>query len=181
MRTCRDCRLEKSLDDFPRDKNRALGRGYICKPCMAHRTKLWYRANKEKSLETGKRWREANREKQRASSRKHYAKNAERLRSRSRELNARPEGKARSRREWLKRKYGLTPDQWTHLFQMQQGACAICRSPSPGSKRGWHTDHDHRTHRVRGILCHSCNVMLGAARDSVTILDLGKAYLRAYS
>jgi hypothetical protein len=102
-----------------------------------------------------------------------------RLRARSRELNARPEAKRRSRAGWLKRKYKLSEQDWLYLFSIQQGACAICRSPSPGSKRGWHTDHDHRTGKVRGILCHPCNMMLGGARDCAAILESGKAYLRA--
>lgn len=180
-RLCRDCSEEKPLDDFPRNKSRPLGRGYVCRPCAAARTKAWTAKNKARAAATGKRWREANRDKQRASSRAYYARNTERLRERSRELNARLEVKAAQRWVWIKRKYGLTRDQWLHMFSMQQGACACCRSPNSGSKRGWHTDHNHRTQKVRGIVCHQCNMMIGAARDSIAILECGKEYLRAYS
>lgn len=177
-RTCTDCKSELPLEEFSRDKNRPLGRSYICKPCMSARAKAWAKKNKARASAKGRQWREANREKVRASSRASYAKNAERLRARSRVLSQRPEAKAASRRDWLKRKYGLTPADWTFMFGMQGAACAICRNPSPGSKRGWHTDHDHRTGKVRGILCHKCNVLLGAAVDSPAILELAKAYLR---
>jgi hypothetical protein len=177
-RTCSDCKKHMLLDEFSRDKNRPHGRSYLCKPCVRARVKAWTKKNTARARATGKRWRENNREKMRASSRASYARNAERLRARSRELSKRPEAKAASRRDWLKRKYGLTPEDWTFRFGAQGGACAICRNPDPGSKRGWHTDHDHRTGKVRGILCHKCNVLLGAAVDSPAILELAKAYLR---
>jgi hypothetical protein len=177
-RACNDCNKRKLLDDFPRDKNRPLGRGYICKTCAVVRTRAWYKTNKKRALTNSKRWRETNRLKQRASSRKYYAKNATRLRARSRELNARPEAKAAARWCWVKRKYGLTKEQWLDIFEVQGRRCACCRSAEPSSKRGWHTDHDHKTEKLRGIVCHPCNVMLGAARDSIEILEAGKRYLR---
>lgn len=106
-----------------------------------------------------------------------YQKN----RARPRRLLPAAELKENARWAWIKRKYGLTREQWLWMFSMQGGACACCRSPDPGSKRGWHTDHNHRTQKVRGILCHPCNMMIGAARESLRVLDCGKEYLRAYS
>jgi len=35
----------------------------------------------------------------------------------------------------------------------------------------------HASNIVRGLLCHACNVMLGAARDKPEILKLGAEYL----
>lgn len=181
-RTCSDCEKHQPLENFGRSKSRPLGRTYICKPCVGLRTHAWYLKNKGRAKATGKRWREGNREKQRASSRAHYARNAERIRKQTNARRA-ADPKSRDVTRWngIRRNYGLTRERWLWMFSMQNGACACCRSPDPGSKNGWHTDHDHRTGKVRGILCHKCNVMIGAARDSAAILDLGKAYLRAYS
>lgn len=38
---------------------------------------------------------------------------------------------------------------------------------------GYDTDHDHRTGLVRGLLCHSCNNLVGSIENSVkkTIMD----------
>lgn len=63
------------------------------------------------------------------------------------------------KRSWishLKRKYGLTLDQWSALLISQSGLCAICSEPM----REPHTDHCHQTERVRGLLCNNCNVRL---------------------
>lgn len=38
-------------------------------------------------------------------------------------------------------------------------------------------DHDHETGKVRGLLCNSCNVMLGHSKDDVAILQKGIEYL----
>lgn len=84
--------------------------------------------------------------------------------------------KARSRR--LLRVYGLTTNQWNDLFDSQGRCCAVCKSPTPKGRRGWHTDHDHDTGEVRGILCHLCNVALGAVEDSPEVLKELILYLQ---
>jgi hypothetical protein len=68
---------------------------------------------------------------------------------------------AARRKEHIKGRYGLTIEQWQAMFDAQGRKCAICRRTDSGWKRGWHTDHDHETGRLRGILCHLCNRTLG--------------------
>lgn len=75
------------------------------------------------------------------------------------------------------RNYGLTDEQYKHIFIMQGERCAICWSKDHNS-RNWHVDHDHQTGKVRGILCHDCNHMLGGARDNPTALARGVQYLQ---
>jgi hypothetical protein len=73
---------------------------------------------------------------------------------------------ARRRRYRLKERYGLTLDEWEAVFAAQGHCCAICKmTTSSRSNRTWCTDHDHETHKVRGILCHFCNWMLGKMKD----------------
>lgn len=83
------------------------------------------------------------------------------------------------RRSWLKRKYGITPEQYDDLLAAQGGVCAICGDPSEDS-RGYrmHVDHCHDTGRVRGILCGPCNRGLGNFEDDVDRLLAAVAYLR---
>lgn len=67
------------------------------------------------------------------------------------------------------RKHGLTPEQWNEMFAAQGFRCAACKTSEPTSlgqpKNRWHTDHNHKTGNVRGILCARCNVTLGHAQD----------------
>lgn len=52
---------------------------------------------------------------------------------------------------------------------------------NPRTRKGWIVDHDHKTGKVRGIVCNACNSMLGQARDSAEILWKGIFYLTRHS
>jgi uncharacterized protein YlaI len=47
------------------------------------------------------------------------------------------------------------------MYDAQNGRCAICRKSLEYADV--HTDHDHVTNRVRGLLCPLCNSRLGFA------------------
>ena len=89
-------------------------------------------------------------------------------------LSNTPEGKRiRTRRNKLRTKYHMTVDEWETLFNAQGRCCANqnCRVTEPKDKRGyWHTDHDHLTGKIRGILCRTCNLALGQVNDSTAVL-----------
>lgn len=77
----------------------------------------------------------------------------------------------------LKRRYGISLVEWNTLFEKQCFSCAICGSAEPKSKRGWHTDHDHKNNKVRGILCATCNRILPEDAD-VEVLYHAIEYLQ---
>jgi hypothetical protein len=82
------------------------------------------------------------------------------------------------RQDWrLKKKYGISLTDWHNLFTRQENKCAACQTTDPGSKLGWHTDHDHNTGKLRGILCHHCNTILGRIKDNPTPLYALANYL----
>lgn len=69
-----------------------------------------------------------------------------------------------TRRKWnLSIRYGLTPDQVDAMIQEQDGNCAICVDPLP---ERFHIDHNHKTGKVRGLLCSSCNLRLTIVEDA---------------
>ena len=79
------------------------------------------------------------------------------------------------RRRKYQVRYGITEDERQAMVDAQGGVCAICKG-LPGSK-GLHIDHCHETGRVRGMLCYSCNTLLGNAHDNPDILLAAISYL----
>jgi len=57
--------------------------------------------------------------------------------------------------------YGVSVAEKDKHFIAQGSVCAICGTDDPGTMKGWPTDHDHSTHKIRGVLCHGCNIKLG--------------------
>ena len=76
------------------------------------------------------------------------------------------------------RKYGLSKEVWETILQKQGGKCAICRTATAGGRGTWHVDHDHKTGKVRGLLCNRCNTGIGSLRDDPTILQAAIVYLK---
>ncbi len=75
----------------------------------------------------------------------------------------------------MKRRYGITHEERDTLLASQGGVCAICKTKDV---KRWHVDHCHSTGRVRGILCHNCNVGLGHFRDQPRLLTRAIDYLK---
>ena len=77
--------------------------------------------------------------------------------------------------------YGIDSGSINSMLEEQGHACAICETQFDYSEhRATHIDHDHRTGKVRGILCKRCNVAIGMLRDSPTNADKAAEYLRKH-
>jgi hypothetical protein len=82
-----------------------------------------------------------------------------------------------NRRSKLKASYGLTLKQYQELLDTQNGTCAVCGTETPGGRGAFVVDHDHKTNRIRGLLCNACNVGLGCFKDDVTTILKAVRYL----
>lgn len=84
-----------------------------------------------------------------------------------REYTKRPEVKARAYegnfRRHQKRNYNLTLDQRLQMYADQDGRCAICKKMMSYLKIM--TDHNHKTGKVRGLLCGHCNLGMSFIDD----------------
>lgn len=70
----------------------------------------------------------------------------------------------------LMRNFGITPEQYNTLLEKQKHRCAICDKHEDQFKKKLAVDHDHQTHRIRGLLCTACNYHLIRRHRDASIL-----------
>lgn len=93
--------------------------------------------------------------------------------------------KRREQRYDLK-KYGITKDDYQRLLIQQKFSCAICETPHREEpERKWAraclaVDHNHKTGKVRGLLCQKCNTMLGLISEREDLLKRALAYIHQW-
>lgn len=92
-----------------------------------------------------------------------------------------PEYRATAKAYWMRKRYGITPEQMQEMLASQGSRCGCCGAVEPGNKNGWCVDHDHATGQLRAVLCHGCNVGLGAFRDSPERLRQATEYLAKWT
>jgi hypothetical protein len=74
-----------------------------------------------------------------------------------------PDGiKLWAKKQYYKRKYKLTLEQLQQKLESQLYRCEICGREI---KESFHTDHNHKTGQVRGMLCCKCNLSVGLIED----------------
>ena len=151
-----------------------------CREMCASCYRKWLRETnpeyRARSIEHGKEWARKNRERHRANNKRWRQENQEYLRE------YRRKNRHQQRKSWIKLNYGLSWNEYEAMFDAQDGKCAICGSPNPGRGAHWFdVDHDHRSGRVRGLLCHSCNVGLGAFKDDLEIVRRAVQYMLTLS
>jgi len=83
----------------------------------------------------------------------------------------------------LKIKYGITLEEYEQMLKNQNQCCKICKSKKPGRKgvKRFAVDHCHKTNKVRGLLCMSCNTAIGLLNENPVLFDAAKQYLEEYS
>ena len=104
----------------------------------------------------------------------YYRKNREKVLRVVRVYNERNrEAKNKYLRYYRLKTYGLSEVDYKLLLSNQNGACAICLT----SSKTLCVDHCHTTGKVRGLLCRRCNLLIGYAKDSVTVLQEAIKYV----
>lgn len=74
-----------------------------------------------------------------------------------------PEEQKRKRKDYnLRKRYGITLEDFESILAAQGNVCAVCKQ----GDKVFCLDHNHKTLKVRGILCLNCNLrVIGGARD----------------
>lgn len=150
---CFRCEQEFSLESFYKRTDATDGRQSHCKKCDDKRKLDFINTNpeyKKQRAEICKRWRDSHKDPVKA--------------------------------KWnhLLKTYGLTEQDYNDLLTKQNSRCAICGALESGTSfySQLVVDHDHKSNKVRGLLCHACNVLLGKAKDNLDILQSAITYLK---
>jgi len=148
----------------------------------------WQKKNKKRQNAYKLSWRKNNLEKVRKQALNWYYRQIgnpdfkELVKQRSRDYG-------KSHPEWVKernrilclQRLGITKEDLNKLMELQEGKCAICETKqSCHGKKRLAVDHDHKTGKVRGLLCHDCNWMIGYLErrtDKPTIITKLAEYL----
>lgn len=109
---------------------------------------------------------------------RYYQKNKQKLKTKSKLYRNRPDIAEKERRRFLKKSSGATLEDFNTMFENQQGYCKICGKHQANLKRALNVDHNHKTGKLRGLLCNSCNLGLGMFKDNLILLELAIKYLK---
>lgn len=153
MKTCKQCRIKKNEDEFYKSKTNIDGFYNKCKVCTEKYSKEYRKKNSIKVNLINKAWVKANPEKVKAKYHK-YTKTTR-----------------------LFHRYNLSSEEFNSLLDTQNKLCAICFGINK-SGRSLSVDHNHTTGKVRGLLCHKCNVGIGLFNDRIDLLVNAISYLK---
>lgn len=79
----------------------------------------------------------------------------------------------RTREYRYKTLYGITPQIYHKMYKSQKGKCLICKK----FYELLAVDHDHKTGKVRGLLCKPCNYNLGRYKEKIWVFENFIKYL----
>ena len=96
----------------------------------------------------------------------------ERKRETTRQRLKDPAKRAKQNKQKRLWKYGLSEEMFIGLLNRSNNSCEICQST-----KKLVIDHCHKTGKVRGVLCWSCNIALGHFQDKEEKLLKALAYL----
>ena len=84
-------------------------------------------------------------------------------------------------KDWhLKKRYGITLEDYNIMLFEQDGCCSICGIHHTEVYKGLAVDHCHESGKIRGLLCGNCNQGLGRFKDDITLFKNAIKYLKCH-
>jgi len=81
----------------------------------------------------------------------------------------------------LRESFGLSLEQYEKMHDRQNGKCAICNQPETqmrsGKVKALAVDHNHKSGKIRELLCTDCNQAIGKLKENKQTLLAAIAYL----
>lgn len=148
---------------------------------------------RKKQAESKRKWTANNRERAREINKNYALRHPDRVKKqwaeyRKNNLEKINEYQKRYKYEWkisgkyrkyeLMKSYGITPEYYDEILEKQNFCCAICRIEESKCPRRLFVDHNHKNGKVRGLLCITCNFLLGYSKDDIEILFNAVSYIQ---
>ena len=190
MKACNVCNVQKETTEFYKDSSRKDGFSNRCKECDTIQHNKYIETHpeyKEKSLKKLDIWTENNKERLPEINRKWRAENKDKINEVKKiwKKNNPEVVAAQQFKDGLKRKYGLTVEQYQQMIKDQDNKCKICGHEMNGGRNTRYAiniDHKHDgTKNVRSLLCNCCNKVIGYAYEDVSVLASAIEYLKFHS
>lgn len=164
-KTCTLCAVERPLSEYYFRESRGHHHA-SCKACQRAQARKWKLDNPERQAAQYLAWQRKNMDR--------CTKSTEAWRRKY------PERQALNARRYSLRKFGITPDIYDTMLAQQQFCCAICNSHQTEFKRRFAVDHDHKTGKVRALLCDNCNKGIGCLKESPAVLEAAISYIKKH-
>lgn len=153
-KTCSTCKDTKDISLFGKNKYSKDKLTSNCLECKNKASREWDKRNSERKRKANKEW-------------YHRVK--------SEQPDKFP---LQRRRAKFKRVYGITLDEYDEMLKSQDYKCVTCgKEHNDTEQEKLRVDHCHATGKVRGLLCHNCNISLGLIKEDIKVLDSLKAYV----
>jgi len=95
-------------------------------------------------------------------------------------MKANPEKtKETARKVKLKKKYGISVEEYNKMLEEQEGRCFLCEKTH--SRRMLNVDHCHTSGKIRRLLCDRCNMAMGLIKDDAALANKMAGYINAFS
>jgi len=151
---CTKCKKFKVLSEFCKNVHAKDKHNFRCKTCCSEQQKVFNRKHPKYQQGQVQKWNKNNPEKRHKHQlRCHY-----------------------------KRMYNLSLEDLNEMFLNQNNKCAICGIDQKDLKKrkGLAVDHNHKTGKIRALLCGKCNRALGGFNDDIILLEKAILYLKKY-
>lgn len=87
-------------------------------------------------------------------------------------------------KNWVKarkaKRVGITAQRFDEMMRNQGGVCAICHSTNKNGN-ALSIDHNHKTGKVRSLLCSNCNFGIGYFYEDISKMENALRYLKKWN
>jgi hypothetical protein len=160
-----------SLDSYYRNKKKILARRKKFRQEHPEVVREW----NKKGMRN---WRAKHRDAYNRSQKQYREKNKEKLRAQRKRRYAETYDPKKRRAEVIQVKWGLTTKMYQAMSKSQKHRCAICGCKKNG--KHFAVDHCHKTEKIRGLLCSSCNLAISHFKENIAILKNAILYLKKH-